>query len=376
MSTQQELLTTTHQIDTGYLNMLNEVAERPLGASALVSLSAQGLLRHIEQDSTLLDVVEKAQIMRGDTGSPLTSAHAAGMTVMHLPNHMMMWREGNLNYPHDPTLALDTEAGWQALHAHIQKKYLRLYRECLATKDVQTTEVNRGVDYPMIVQRVFGKEAIRVVDLGCSANWVWAQLTLGQNGNYHAIDHTPGELVMRHAADRVHIAQQIGIDHTDPLRDDESIRWFLANRHLRDVTPDAIAKAKETIERNKTIPEVQFRRGDINDPPLPNHEVDLVSASTVLYQLSKEGRTRLVEETIPRLLSPKGIAVIKDYCIVDKAGNLVFVPDRGPYSYRTMVMGSITGGRYLELIRARTSMCEELIAGENYEEFVTITQKE
>lgn len=366
-----------HLFKYRFLSALGEFAKHPIGVDSFAKLSCAALIEFSKKNSTLIDVIVRSRELR-PLGSPLTLQHAVNLATVHAINYIQIWIKGNSNYPYDPKLKLRTITGWKKIYKEIVSNYLDLYSEIMQTKDIQTTNIQRGVAFPWITHRIFCDKKIRVLDLGCSANLIWQRLTHNQNGDFYAKDFTLHQQVMKHASDSINISKEIGIDHVDPFRNRESIRWFLSCRHIREVTAEKLKSMQTQIKsyrksyKNKT----KIIEGDILEKAIGLGFFDMVTASTVMYQLTKSQRRQLIEMT-PNFLDPNGVMIVQDYCKSNKHGGLTFIVGAEEYAYKTSIMGpKLTNGKWLTILEYRTSMCDVIRQGPDFDEFIKITKKQ
>lgn len=361
--------------DPKFVDILNDLERDPIGGDEFSRLSVQGFLLHTQNDPTLLNLLSHVRGIRSSLDHPFRRIHAIAIATIHGVNHIKMNIEGKNNYPYDEQLY--TPERWQRVYEAIQEEHLKTYVDILINKYIHTTDPNRGIFFPTLIHTLFKEKAdgVTILDNGASVNWVCSRLACGkrcaQDDPYSTDDQTEynGQhgIVMYYANQPVHIAEAMGIDQVDPLVDPA---WFDANRYIRNVNPRAIEQTHERIERYRDIEHVNFRVGNMMDPPVEQRKWDIVSYITSLYEEPYERRKKIMAKGLD-YVAPGGIQLVQDYCEIDENGELTFPNKREEYLYGTYIRGEMTNG-WKEVAKWKNSQCREAKNGKHFYPFMRI----
>lgn len=364
------------------MRMYTELSDHPSGGDPFIGLASQAIVEMSRRDPSFLDLIIDLREVRHKLGRPLTLAHAALLAAVHAVNNIMIFKEGMNDFPFRPEFKLETVEGWIELYMGVLDQHRDLLTGILSNRDIQTTDVHRGIALPLIVQRLFGEEEILAADLGCSDNRVWTHLAM--RGRFGDVDDTTNfrrqkKLFQSHARHPINIKEVIGIDRTNPLATTEDIDWLLSCRHFREVSPEAISATFEDLHiydefRKRHEDRVRFQKGNIINPPLVGENLHLVTMLTVLYQLPENLRQATIQNALALLDPARGVLVIQDYCHVNDQGELEFRYSGEKNSYRTIIIGPATDGKFMEIACYPDTRCRKITAGRDLKAFFRKTQ--
>jgi hypothetical protein len=255
----------------------------------------------------------------------------------------------------------------------------------LTYRQVQSNVAERYKSIALIAQLMSPRlsEHPTILDVGCSQNQGLKKLALSGQipfAPFHSMSEQPPErtrleteILNKLLVRAVPLGPSIGIDaiHADDANNKEWARSCsfypseLLNDHRREEY-DLLEMAHP--------PQVGFYQADFADLDIddllrqsPSERFDIVSFSTVLYQVSEEQRATMIANA-RKLLKPSGLIVIQDFVTLDEQDHtkLVFHPNWFEYSYiyTTVVIDPLdTTGRAHEVFRWENGRCNKMKAG-------------
>jgi len=263
----------------------------------------------------------------------------------------------------------------------------------IRTRNVQSNVSERYKAVALVanlMQERLGKKP-SILDVGCSRNHGLKRLTMGNKYRFSQV--TAEELVVdnlgvpiKSIPDRqatysvqevlepgLRLGRSLGLDVV-PIENEDNKEWarscsFYPSELLDREKVKAYDELDETERQN-----VGFYHGDFTDLNFEDFEghspvtrFDVVTFSTVLYQISSEKHEAMFENA-KKLLKPNGIILIQDFAEIDLEDHskLRFFENwfKEPYLYRTIMLDpKIQNGGLIELFRWDNGRCNKLLSG-------------
>lgn len=363
--------------------MFEEIREQmnyPTAGDPFLKLYFAALHSLYRQKHPLFNCIQKAQQKRKRSKLFLTNAHVVYL-LEDIINYLMIFKENKPNFPVNPEFNLSTKKGWTDLIMQLWNKYKFDIENLLMTRNIQQNIYSRGISIRFLIDRLnLGYKPLKVLDLGCSANLVWSYLLT--NSAFPIISdqtsfETDTELVNKSANKIFFVRKFIGIDSNFPLKNIQEKHWLLSCRHPSEVTEKQIEKTDKLIAQYSQLINTSIIEGNLLNPPIPDKNFDVVTIFLALYQSPVEERLAAIQNAINMLDKENGLLVIQDYCYLVKkksATHIVFTDSRKYYSHRTIIGGPIVnriyGESYLEVLRFKSTRCQDVIKGKDFDKFM------
>lgn len=361
------------------LDEIRKQAKNPTASDPYIGNLYKALLVLTKEDKTIIDLIIKTQEIRARKNKFLTISHALYL-ILGCINYLMIIKEKKLNYPYIKELNLNESIGWVKLIKYLLNKYKSNFFYLMKEKNYQQNIIERGVGIPFIAHKVFKDKKLKVADLGCSENLVWAFLA-SKTKFQPIIDHTKWEnqtnLINKYSKKYDFVKEEIGIEQVIPHKNREGIDWLISCRHPKEVKPDFIKKSRENIEKYKKINSVKTIEGSILNLQFKNNTFDIITINNVLYQLPMKKRKLVLYKASQLLNKETGLLIIQDNCFVNTKNQIVFTNSRKSFTYRVCITGPIIYKRtnkkeWLELLRYKSTRCTEVKSGKDFERFTSL----
>ena len=310
----------------------------------------------------------------------VTSNEFLVLASVHAPNFIQGFIKGDCDYPY--SLQLNSPQAWETVYDDIYKNHMDVYIDKLIHNHIHTNNINRGNSISFMTHRVFGENKISYAECGSAANQIPTRVVCDgacseQDPYIIHSDSTSyngqAGLIKASAERPVPVGYVVGLDLVDQFATPQSQAWFMFCDHIKNMNPEHLSKKTRRMHDYRSIDNVHFVQADMCNPPLPDASLNLITYPTTLYQLSKEKRDIALEAGRSCLL-PGGIQAVWDYHTVDPFGNLELTKRRADYDYGLVVRGDVTEGRWMSVLRFRTSECKEIIPSEHFNQFMMVTE--
>lgn len=358
------------------LKELRKQARYPTSSDTYLRLFFKALISISRNNSEILQMIYDIQKERTKTKHYLINVHAVYL-LTHIINYIMIFLEKRPNYPYEADLFLNTQTGWEQLISYLFCKYKSEIKKFLFEKDLQQNIPERGITIPFFVNTILlGKKRLRVVDFGCSANFVWASL-ITQKLFPQIFDETQNTLISQHKDRVVDVKEFIGIDYRFPLATDEGKKWLLACRHPKEVRQEYIHDTQELLYSFKLLQQVKIVEQPFLQSKLSSNHYDIITFNNSLYQTPQNMQLPTLIHAEKFLDQSDGLMIIQDNCKVKKINGdnaLVLTDDRKDYTYRVCIGGPIVkrlfSKPWLEVFRFKNTRCTAVKAGSDYKEYL------
>jgi hypothetical protein len=244
------------------------------------------------------------------------------------------------------------------------KELSSLLCNILSTKTTQTVKYQRYLGPFILSHLIFAEQHLTIADIGCSIN-------LGLMGMSASLpfasvtDQTHGQFINKLIRKNLSIKRGIGLDSKDAMQD---LDWVLACSFYPSEVSGLSSMRKTIDSLREKVNNVDTLVGDMREiesiwkrNSLP--KVNVLIASTVLYQLPDSDRTRFLNSS-KQILLPGGIIVINDF-LATQNGQLDWQIDRAfeKDKYRTLLY---VNDQFLEFLCWDSSRCKSASEGKDF----------
>jgi hypothetical protein len=275
---------------------------------------------------------------------------------------------------HSYPVRLSTQKDWKKELVSIFEFYADDIKYILKNKNTVTTVLQRYAGPQILINTFKNNNSVTVADFGCGGNFGLPGMELELA--YEKIDdHSPEGLATSMLYPAPTINKGLAFDTEDPHKE-AAKEWRISCSFYPSefsklaktlVLEDEVAKARKT---RFTLYDLTENTAD-EKGSLPKNCVDFVIISTMLYQLSPKDRESVLANA-KRILTSEGLIVVQDFVIKDEntSSGLDFDTawfSKYTWSYRTFVLGEMTGWKFKEALQWSNGRCRAVREGEDFQ---------
>jgi hypothetical protein len=256
-------------------------------------------------------------------------------------------------------------------------------RQDLLERNPQSNVVERYKAFKIIMS-LFGNrlgDSPRVLDIGCSRNHGLKKLALdfpfenvGYEGQQDKIPNNAlGSLIDNALGDQTPLYYGLGTDIID-LGNEATAKWAKSCSFYPSELLDKARVSEYDILDTQPVSNVEFKLGDFSKTGIPSlppeKQFDVITASTVLYQLEEKQR-EIARKLFRDYLSRNGIIIYQDFAQTDsKRKTLLFKQNwfNAAYSYETILEFGENEGYLSGFLRWDNGRCNKWMPGKDFDE--------
>ena len=367
--------------------------ERPANGDKRIASYSEAARQQLEENPKYRDLIRSVILERPDISVPqLFSLPLRSLQgkLMELPrstypetfDEARPWAE-TIEFATEPDSPLHEAFVYDLKNRNIQSNVSERYKAPLMVANLMRDRLG---------------ERPSVLDVGCSrghglkrmaavrrfpfSKVTAEQLVIDSAGNVADLvpDHDATRAAQFVVNQRFRLGGSLGID-IEPAEGEDVKKWARACSFYPSALLDKRAVKKYDQLDAFDHKNVDFYQADFSDLDIEKFEAeapvssfDIVTFSTVLYQVSEDKREAMFENA-KRLLNPNGIIIIQDFVGIDPddANKLHFYQNwfKEPYIYRTILLDpKIENGQLLEIFRWDNGRCNKLLTGSDIDRIV------
>jgi len=280
-----------------------------------------------------------------------------------------LWSRAIAEVSNPTNLAENDEFMWDIMYRHVQSNIAERYKSFTLLMHLMR---NRFEDAPSIL------------DIGCSQNQGLKRIAISHILPFAPFQsviedgrEAPGleiQILNRLVGTPLKLGPSIGIDIMHP-RDVSNKEWARScSFYPSELLLDQRREEYDLLDTAEP-PQVGFYAADFThfdhedfSKESPVKKFDMVTFSTVLYQISDEAQRQKMLDNARRLMKPNGLIIVQDFVTVDPADNtrMVFHPNwfEHTFLYATMVIDPLDPtGQIREVFRWENGRCRRMMAG-------------
>ena len=365
----------------GFLHELHTQADERATGDSRIAAFAIAASRSVTQNENFRKTIQELLEFRPD----ISPNYAVNLTLRALQKQLNreayrreypeaytdpeLWGQAITEVTNPTNLAENDEFMWDIMYRHVQSNIAERYKSFVLLMHLMG---NRFGENPSIL------------DIGCSQNQGLKRIAFS-----HMLPFTPFQSIIQDGHEAPSLEMQIlnrlvgtplqlgpsvGIDIMHP-RDVSNKEWARScSFYPSELLIDQRREEYDLLDTAEP-PQVGFYAADFSEfdhddfnANSQTTKFDLVTFSTVLYQVSDEGQRQKMLDNARRLLKPHGLIVVQDFATVDPNDKtkMVFHPNwfEHTYLYGTMVIDPLDPtGQVHDVFRWENGRCKRMAAG-------------